>query len=235
MKPFRYVILNPSGNLTALVTEWGGAEDETAITARLMRESEQVAYLDPPMQPGALARIRLMGGEFCGNAAMAAAGWLVRDRLLNGQEMTVPVEVSGAQGVLFCRIRRLEDGFEGTVEMPRENREPLEKEKAEALLKAFAEKTDAEAAGLLDRNPETGFMRPLVYVRGSGTMVWESACGSGTAAIGALEAWRRGNGKAETQVGQPGGVRRAEAVSERGSITEVQITGVVRIGKETES
>ena len=23
MKPFRYVILNPSGNLTALVTEWG--------------------------------------------------------------------------------------------------------------------------------------------------------------------------------------------------------------------
>ena len=262
MKPFRYVILNPSGNLTALVTEWGGAEDETAITARLMRESEQVAYLDPPMQPGALARIRLMGGEFCGNAAMAAAGWLVRDRLLNGQEMTVPVEVSGAQGVLFCRIRGLEDGFEGTVEMPRvlgirpaeiggipvtevrmegithlvrENREPLEKEKAEALLKAFAEKTEAEAAGLLDRNPETGFMRPLVYVRGSGTLVWESACGSGTAAIGALEAWRRGNGKAETQVGQPGGVLRAEAVSERGSITEVQITGVVRIGKETES
>ena len=176
--------------------------------------------------------------------------------------MPPPVEVSGAQGVLFCRIRGLEDGFEGTVEMPRvlgirpaeiggipvtevrmegithlvrENREPLEKEKAEALLKAFAEKTEAEAAGLLDRNPETGFMRPLVYVRGSGTMVWESACGSGTAAIGALEAWRRGNGKAETQVGQPGGVLRAEAVSERGSITEVQITGVVRIGKETES
>ena len=261
MKPFRYVILNPSGNLTALVTEWGGAEDETEITAYLMRESEQVAYLDPPSQPGALARIRLMGGEFCGNAAMAAAGWLVRDRLRNGEKMTVPVEVSGAQGVLFCRICGLEEGFEGTVEMPRvlgirsckidgisltevrmegithlirENREPLEKGKAEALLKAFAEKTEEEAAGLLDRNPETGFMRPLVYVCGSGTLVWESACGSGTAAIGALEAWRKGNGKAETQVKQPGGVLRAEAVSERGFITEVQITGVVRIGKEME-
>ena len=77
MKPARYVILNPSGNLTALVTEWGGAEDEAELTARLMQESEQVAYLDPPSLPGALARIRLMGGEFCGNAAMAAAGWLV--------------------------------------------------------------------------------------------------------------------------------------------------------------
>ena len=261
MKPVRYVILNPSGNLTALVTEWGGAEDEAEITAHLMQESEQVAYLDPPSLPGALARIRLMGGEFCGNAAMAAAGWLVRDRLRSGEEMTVPIEVSGAQGVLFCQIRGLDDGFEGMVEMPRvlgirpvkaggisvtevrmegithlirENREPLEKEKAEALLKAFAEGNGAEAAGLLDRNPETGFMRPLVYVRGSGTLVWESACGSGTAAIGALEAWRKGNGKAETQVKQPGGVLRAEAVSEQGSITEVRIAGVVRIGKETE-
>ena len=32
MKPVRYVILNPSGNLTALVTEWGGAEDEAEIS-----------------------------------------------------------------------------------------------------------------------------------------------------------------------------------------------------------
>ena len=262
MKPVHYVILDPTGNLTALVTSWGGKEDEEEITARLMQESEQVAYLEPPSEPGALAYIRLMGGEFCGNAAMAAAGWLIRDRLQAGQEITVPIEVSGAQGVLFCRIRGVENGFEGTVEMPRvleirpveidgirltevrtegithlirEEKEALEKEKAEALLLGFAEKSGVQAAGLMDRNPETGFMRPLVYVLGSGTMVWESACGSGTAAIGALEAWRRGNGKAETQVGQPGGVLRAEAVSERGSITEVQITGVVRIGKETES
>ena len=261
MKPVRYVILNPSGNLTALVTEWGGAEDEAEITARLMRESEQVAYLDPPSLPGALARIRLMGGEFCGNAAMAAAGWLVRDCLRSGEEMTVPIEVSGAQGVLFCRVRGLEDGFEGTVEMPRvlgirpaeaggipvtevrmegithlirENREPLEKEKAEALLKAFAEESGAEAAGLLDRNPETGFMRPLVYVRGSGTLVWESACGSGTAAIGALEAWRQKNGTVETLVGQPGGILRAEATAERGTVTEIRISGTIRTGEEKE-
>ena len=76
MKPVHYVILNPSGNLTALVTDHGGPEDEKEIVTSLMRESEQVAFLEPPMEPGALARIRLMGGEFCGNAAMAAAGWL---------------------------------------------------------------------------------------------------------------------------------------------------------------
>lgn len=261
MKLVRYVILNPSGNLTALVTGWGGAEDEKEITRRLLRESEQVAYLEPPSEPGALARIRLMGGEFCGNAAMAAAGWLVRDCLQNGKEMTVPIEVSGAKGVLFCRIRGLEDGFEGTVEMPaileicpreiegipmtevrmegivhlvRENTEPIEKEAAETLLKEFAMGSGEEAAGLLDRNPETGFMRPLVFVRGSGSMVWETACGSGTAAIGALEAWRRGSGTVITKVAQPGGVLLAEATAETGNVTEVRITGTVRIGAEKE-
>ena len=221
MKTYRYVRLDPTGNITCLVLDPADHGDEKNLTRELLKECEQVAYLEKPSLPGAVAAIRLMGGEFCGNAAMAAAGWLVRDRLRSGEEMTVPIEVSGAQGVLFCRIRGLDDGFEGMVEMPRvlgirpvkaggisvtevrmegithlirENREPLEKEKAEALLKAFAEGNGAEAAGLLDRNPETGFMRPLVYVRGSGTLVWESACGSGTAAIGALEAWRKGNG-----------------------------------------
>ena len=202
MKPVHYVILNPSGNLTALVTDHGGPEDEKEIVTSLMRESEQVAFLDPPLEPGALARIRLMGGEFCGNAAMAAAGWLIRDSLRNGQVMTVPIEVSGAQGIVFCKIRGLETGFEGTVDMPqvlgisrqnvsgtdvtevrmegithliRESCEPIGKEEAETLLMAYAERSQDPAAGLLDRNPETGFVRPLGYVRGSGTLVWENA------------------------------------------------------------
>lgn len=261
MKPVRYVVLNPAGNLTALVTAWGGTKDEEEITARLMQESEQVAYLEPASEPGALARVRLMGGEFCGNAAMAAAGWLIRDRLQTGQEMTVPIEVSGAQGILFCRIRGLESGFEGTVEMPevleirpveidgipmtevrmegithliREGREPMEKEKAEALLAAFAENSGVKAAGLMDRNPGTGFMKPLVYVRASNTLVWETACGSGTAAVGALEAWRRKDGTAKVQVAQPGGILRAEAAAERGNVTGVRITGTVRTGEEKE-
>ena len=259
MKQVRYVILDPTGNLTALVTDWGGAEDEAEITERLMRESEQVAYLEPPRERGALARIRLMGGEFCGNAAMAAAAWLVRDRLRAGQAMTVPLEVSGAQGMVFCRVRGLENGFEGTVEMPRvlsvrpaeaggipvtevrmegithlirEGTEPLEKEKAEALLTDYAAQSGAEAAGLMDRNPETGFMRPLVYVRGSGTLVWETACGSGTAAVGAAEAWRLGTGTAAEAVAQPGGTLRAEAAAEQGRVTEGRITGKIRIGEE---
>ena len=263
MKPYRYVILNPTGNLTALVTEWGGPEEEPEITRRLMKESEQVAYLEPPSLPGSLARIRLMGGEFCGNAAMAAAGWLIRDRLEPGKEYTVPIEISGAEGVLFCRVRGMETGFEGTVEMPRvlgirlqetegltltavqmegivhwirEGRIPLGKTEAEKLLKRLADSVpEEEAAGLLDRNPETGKMQPLVFVRASGTMVWETACGSGSAAVGALEAIRGGDGTVQTSVFQPGGVIRATATVKGGRILSVSISGVVRIGEETEA
>ena len=261
MKPVHYVILNPSGNLTALVTDHGGPEDEKEIITSLMRESEQVAFLEPPMESGALARIRLMGGEFCGNAAMAAAGWLIRDSLRNGQVMTVPIEVSGAQGIVFCKIRGLETGFEGTVDMPRvlgisrqnvsgtdvtevrmegithlirESCEPIGKEEAETLLMAYAERSQDPAAGLLDRNPETGFVRPLVYVRGSGTLVWENACGSGAAAVGALEAWRQESGTVRTEVPQPGGKLLAEATAEQGSVREVRSTGAVRIEAERE-
>ena len=261
MKPAKYVLLDPTGNRTALVTEWGGREDEKEITRRLMEKSEQVAYLEAAGLPGAAARLRLMGGEFCGNASMAAAGWLVRGELAGGAERTVPLEVSGAAGIVACRIRGKENGFEGTVGMPgvlgtwktecrgipleavrmegilhlvREGREPLEKEEAEALLREAAGRVPDEAVGLLDRNLETGYMRPLVFVRGSGTTVWETACGSGSAAIGALEALRKGTGSTVTPVPQPGGTIRAEARAENGRVTEITITGFVPLGEETE-
>ena len=76
-------------------------------------------------------------------------------------------------------------------------------------------------------------MRPLVYVRGSETMVWETACGSGSAAIGALEALRQGKDHTVIPVPQPGGIIRAEARAENGKIREVSITGFVPMGEET--
>ena len=259
MTPVEYVLLDPSGNRTALVTSWGGPEEEGEITRRLLEKSEQVAYLEEASLPGAAARVRLMGGDFCGNAAMAAAGWLIRDEIREDRETAVPLEVSGAEGIVLCRVRGRAECFEGTVSLPppleiremaldgekltlvrmqgivhliRESGRPLEKERAEALLRHLAETLPDDAAGLMDRNPETGMMRPLVYVRGSGSMVWETACGSGSAAVGALEASRRGGGETLTRVIQPGGTIRVTAFAENGRVTDVSITGIVKIVEE---
>ena len=118
MKSYRYVLLDPTGNLTALVLDPADPEDERQLTSELLKQSEQVAYLEPPKEPGAVAAIRLMGGEFCGNAAMASAAWLIRDEGEQGRLKTLLLEVSGTAVPVCCTVLKTADGFEGTVEMP---------------------------------------------------------------------------------------------------------------------
>lgn len=253
------VRLDPTGNLTCLVIRKDPDADEAAVTRTLMRECEQVAYLEPATLPGARARIRLMGGEFCGNAAMAGACYLAeRDGILSDEEQIVPLEVSGAAGILRCRVRRTEAGFEGTAPMPGiesitlireggfamaavrmpgilhlvlEDEPLLLRETAEKLLKKTAAQVPDDAVGLLQWDRRKGFMMPLVYVRESGTMVWETGCGSGSAVVGAREAMRRGDGHSEIEVRQPGGVIRVSVDVRQGWAEEISISGQVRIGK----
>ena len=158
-----------------------------------------------------------------------------------------------------CTVRKTAEGFEGTMEMPplQEIREEmfsripftlvrmqgivhlihtgagLGNAKAEKLLAVKAAVLPDEAIGLLQWNPENGFLTPLVWVRGSESMVWENACGSGSAAVGAAEALRAGNGTKTTQVSQPGGTISVSAEARDGQILSVAITGQIRLGTET--
>ena len=259
MRSYRYVKLNPTGNLTCLVLDRTSPEDEKILTRELLKECEQVAYLEEPENPGAVAAVRLMGGEFCGNAAMAAAAWLVRDELAEGEGKSLLLEMSGTEEPVFCTIRKTADGYEGMVAMPpaREIREEtfadkkftlvrmdgivhliytgpeMDKQEAEELLKKAAASLPDEAAGLLQWNRETGFLRPLVWVRGSGSLVWENGCGSGSAAVGAAEALAAGDGTLTTAVKQPGGVISVTVDAQEGSLLSVRITGKVKLDTET--
>ena len=109
----------------------------------------------------------------------------------------------------------------------------MEKQAAEELLKESAASLPDEAAGLLQWNREIGFLRPLVWVRGSGSLVWENGCGSGSAAVGAAEALRAGNGTLTTEVKQPGGVINVTADTQDGVLLSVRITGKVKLDTET--
>ena len=260
MSEIRYVTLDPTGNITCLVTAMPPDADEAAVTRRLMRECEQVAFLEAPAQPGARARIRLMGGEFCGNAAMASACYLAdRDGILPGQEVILPIEMSGASGTLPCEVRRFAGSFEGTVPMPPvQSITPLQAEgltltavamegiahlilcgppfpddaQAEALLRRLAGTRPEEAVGLLLWDEESLTMRPLVLVKGSGTLVWETGCGSGSAAVGAYRAFRAGSGVTRTDVHQSGGVITVSATVRDGLPENLTITGRVHLGPE---
>ena len=252
MKSYRYVLLDPTGNLTALVLDPADPADEGLLTGELLKQSEQGAYLEPPKKPGAVAAIRLMGGEFCGNAAMASAAWLIRDEAEQGTPKALLMEISGAEDPVRCTVLKTADGFEGTVEMPGVpeigteticgipftavrmegithlicDDRTFEKEEAESLLRQIAGLLPDEAIGLIQWNRAEQYMRPLVFVRGSG-------CGSGSAAVGAAEALRKGTGETEIEVKQPGGTIRVSAAAENGKILSVKISGRVKPGKET--
>ena len=257
MKTYRYVTLDPTGNLTCLVLEPVDPAEKEILTRKLLAECEQVAYLTPPGRPEAVAAVHLMGGEFCGNAAMAAAAWLVRDELSQGKTKTLLLEVSGAVNPVRCIVRKTRDGFEGTVEMPGgfqiggeticgipftvvrmegivhlvSERQTFEQKEAEKLIGKLAGLLPDDAVGLLQWNSSRQFLLPLVFVRGSDSVVWEHGCGSGSAAVGALEALR--NGKETTvSVEQPGGVIRVNADSKNGRVSAVSITGQIRVKAE---
>lgn len=251
MKNFRYVLLDPTGNLTCLVTDPVPAGMRSAVTDTLMDRCEQVGYLT---HSGEAPRLEMMGGEFCGNAAMACAAYLAEKAGAKG-ETAVPLSVSGASEAVECSVRPLSPGlWEGTVKMPPVHGcrpvdlggrkavlvsmegiahlitegPPLEKAEAEALLLKTAPTLPEEAVGLLQWDGD--FMLPLVLVKKSGTLVWENGCGSGSTALCACLALSRGVKR--IAVRQPGGTIVAEADIRCDASVRVSITGSIRFRGE---
>ena len=246
----RYVTLSPTGNTTCLVLDPVPPEARPAVTAALMRRCEQVGYLQSPSSPAAAARLEMMGGEFCGNAAMAAAAFLCSEGTDSRSDLLL--EVSGTDRIIACRVKPLSDGtYQGSLEMPPVScvfetavggytaaavrmegilhliltDVSLPDAEAEALLSETAQALPDAAVGLLQWNSKDKRMRPLVHVKESGTMVWETACGSGSVAIGAALALAHGDGLTTAPIWQPGGMILTEAEVRAGQVASVRITG----------
>ena len=113
----RYTILDPTGNVTALVESAVAICDQPRVADAIMEahpEVEQVGFVSlEGMGPGIDVGMRMAGGEFCGNATMSTAA-LFAERRLNlttGDEISVMVRVSGTDRPLEVRLRREEAGF----------------------------------------------------------------------------------------------------------------------------
>ncbi len=238
---------DPTGNSTILVLSPVPAEERDRVSSRLMAAeggwAEQVGFVSG----GAEApRLDMMGGEFCGNASLSL------------EENETALSVSGAPGLVRCAVRRRGDGWEGTVSMPlplavgQEHMElagrdevlwlvrlpgiihaiapyrSMDKAAALRAAREWAPATGAEALGILLFDEQESAMEPLVYVSAAGSAVWEHGCASGTAAIGAYLAVRDG-GEASLDVYQPGGAIGVMARAENGRVTQLSISGGVRL------
>ena len=126
----RYSIIDPTGNITALVEDEVAVADQPRVASRIMAlhpQVEQVGFVrfDPAVVSGAPVdgELRMAGGEFCGNATMSAAALLL---LRKGQPgpmdddfVTVQLAVSGAARPVEVRLYQTEkQSFDASILMP---------------------------------------------------------------------------------------------------------------------
>lgn len=251
MRSLSFYKISPTENMTVLVTDPVPRADQSSLASRLMAYdsigAEQVGFIEPAENPAARARLQMMGGEFCGNAAMSLAAVLAHEAGLTEGDFTL--EVSGCPEPVTCRLESGPDGMTGTVSMPLPERlDAVEnypavflpgivhliapasdfprKDEAEVFLRRVCETLDTDA-GLMLFNEAAMTMTPCVHVRGTDSAVWERGCASGTAALGAYLAAR--DGVSEIRVRQPGGSMTARAEYQSGRLAALSVTGSVRI------
>jgi len=235
-----------------------------AILADPGLRAEQAGFVIPPESSGSgLWRLEMAGGEFCGNAARSFGLYLARTRGLKGKQ-EVFVSVSGAETPVRVEadaekgraaaempkplaVKTLDyEGralaavvFEGITHVIAPALEAKSetfyaiKSLAERELSPLPEELPA-AFGVMFYDTAARFMRPAVYVRSTDSLVFESSCGSGSAALGIWLSRELTDGSALYTITQPGGVIETEVVKKAGAIGGITIGGEVTLGEPRE-
>ena len=118
-----FVKTNPTQNMTILVTSPVDRKYHAAVAGKIMAYdsvyAEQVGFVEKPDNPQAAARLQMAGGEFCVNASLSLCAYLVWNGTVecDGQ-CTVPIESSGTNGILHCRITQKDGYFLGKIDVP---------------------------------------------------------------------------------------------------------------------
>ena len=158
-------ILDPTGNITALVEGPVPPARQPAAAAKLMEQHpavEQVGFVRFSEETGADAELRMAGGEFCGNASMCAAALAL---LRQGSERgTVSLRVSGACDPVWVRLEKSgENAFRAGVRMPKAQK--IEERSFSFEGRDFSSPKDLAAylQGYADRSPKAlaKAVRPL--------------------------------------------------------------------------
>ena len=124
-----YYLMDPTGNITILVVSPVPIPDQPDIADMLMRREpscEQVGYISA--SDNSDIRLRMAGGEFCGNATMSTAALFChRSGIAADHAVPVSVEASGCDSPVPVDITRVADArgrtvFRGRVRMPKHRR-----------------------------------------------------------------------------------------------------------------
>ncbi|HEU4966689.1 MAG TPA: GNAT family N-acetyltransferase [Candidatus Saccharimonadales bacterium] len=255
----RAVIAYPSGNTTAIVFDQFLDGDRKKLNEQVMQtwkalkpeqpEIEQCCFVTLPRNPNAVARVEMFGGEFCGNATRSVA-WLIT----KGQDYRGLIEVSGVERPLEFSVK---DG-QVAVEMPLPEAAELVQSVPEGSLvqlDGIAQLVvtnpkdvqtprqlltdllrtnkyglaDQPAVGVSYYDEPSGKAEFCVWVNAIDTIFDETACGSGTCAIGVAESAKTQQ-PVELTVVQPSGESiRTETQYANDAVTKSFISGEVAV------
>jgi len=223
-------ILWPGGNTTALVKDKIPRQLQPVIARKIMKvkpKVEQVGFIEKPENKKALARLQMMGGEFCGNSTRCL-GWL----LLKGKPGRIKLEVSGSKKLLDVKVNQKGDiktempikptlssiqktkdkywvvSLCGITHVVVEERLIPEKANRQKLASKILDKLGLKrlkAAGVLFIRKEGSkiFMDPFVWVRNVGTFFNETACASGSTAVSLVKSLKTGKSIKSLEIVQP--------------------------------
>ena len=119
----QFIKASPTENMTLLIETPVPREEHLEIAEKLIAYgnvyAEQAGYIEEPENPLAEKRLQMMAGEFCGNASLSLAAVLAEEKGLSvGEETEIILEVSGADSLVNCHMKKEEKGFTGRVAMP---------------------------------------------------------------------------------------------------------------------
>lgn len=236
VKSLPFFNIKPGGNDTALLVGIPSSQHvRTSINdvmQRIYPNIEQVGFInDDPTN----AQLMMAGGEFCGNAARSAAYQILRGRpgtSLNIQVSGVKNPLRAgitSTGEAFAQMPVYSDPARITEDPQRPGNVTVEMEGishyldfntdiSELTKDKIKSRARAELAKRgLDKGPAAGIMHvtregntyriaPVVYVRDVDTTYYETACGSGTTALGLALALQQGKSIRDVPILQPSGL-----------------------------
>lgn len=256
---YNVVIANPANNITVIVLDNVEKNQYIDISQNILKNSkygaEQVGFVKKPINDGIL-RLEMMGGEFCANALRSFGMMVARDnKIENG---IVKVEISGSdkaldvevditnkiskteipkpKGIEHLKIDSLDVTivmFDGIYHAIVENIE-ASKVNFEYIKNNIMKKYDFEALGVMFLDRENLFITPVVYVRETDTMIFESSCGSGTMATAIYLSEFCEENLFKCSIRQPGGVIDSEVYKNGRNIVQLKIGGKVELSEVIE-
>lgn len=254
---YQITILRPGGNNTLLIKGLIKEPIKKKLINNQMMDLfpnvEQVGFYDFIPKTN-IATLEMAGGEFCGNATRSLAYLL-----LNGKPGQIRVKVSGTTKELKAGIRKENTAFAQMpvtnfklIKKLRTNLFRVDLEGITHLVYMQKRQTNTQnlkyyAFEILQREnliysvPAAGVMfttdyekfielKPVVWVRDIETLFYETACASGTAAVGIWKSIQNKNKLTKVKVKQPTGkIIGAEITKKKDCLLDVYIDGEIEL------